>query len=188
MTSHSDFSISNDVVKNIPNIPNVERNSRFCSYGLDCRRRKCVFAHFFDDLRPVLCRFDQKCVKKDKCFYIHSHESKEDFVRRVYDLDTIPHISLPSEREEILERVRQTLRDLEEEMKKPRKIREFKYATLEEYRNSEEMKHLLKANWADIYDTDEEDEEYIQDKEKVMYVLWGDGVMEDKVKGVTYNV
>ena len=170
------------------NTPIIDRNSRFCTYGLDCRRRKCLFAHFFDDLRPILCRFDQKCVKKDKCFYIHSNESTEEFVLRVYDLDTIPHISLPSEREENIERVRQTLRDLEEELKKPRKSREFKYSSIEEYRNSEEMKRLMKANWADIYDTDDEDEEYIQDSKKVMYVLWGDGVVEDKVNNVTYKI
>lgn len=170
------------------NIPNVQRKSRFCSYGLGCLRKKCIFAHFFDDLTPVLCRFDKRC-KHEKCFFIHSNETKEEYVIRVYKREDISHISLPSENEHYIEQVKETLRNLEESKNRKQRQKPFPYSSFEDYKNSQEAHHLMRANWEDIYDLDsDEDEDEDKDKKNVRYVIWGDGVVEDKVNGKMYHL
>lgn len=48
----------------------------------ECKRGKCTFAHTIDQLRPVTCKFDNKCVNK-KCTFIHSKETKEEYFKRL---------------------------------------------------------------------------------------------------------
>lgn len=47
-----------------------------------CNRSKCTFAHTIEQLRPVTCKFDEKCVNK-KCTFIHTKETKDDYVKRM---------------------------------------------------------------------------------------------------------
>ena len=48
----------------------------------ECKRGKCTFAHTIDQLRPVKCKYDHKCVNK-KCTFIHSKETKEQYFKRL---------------------------------------------------------------------------------------------------------
>ena len=50
----------------------------------DCKRlakRKCSFAHEFSELKPNRCR--TKNCKKNTCLYIHQHETREEFQKRL---------------------------------------------------------------------------------------------------------
>ena len=48
----------------------------------ECKRGKCTFAHTIDQLRPVKCKYDNKCVNK-KCTFIHSKENKDQYFKRL---------------------------------------------------------------------------------------------------------
>jgi hypothetical protein len=56
-----------------------------CSFGKDCKRQVCHFAHTLDELRVFECTFKHNCHNGDRCTYFHpERESKEEFVERKF--------------------------------------------------------------------------------------------------------
>lgn len=57
--------------------------SRMCTFGNNCRRRECSFAHFIKELRPMECIHKNRCLHKaSTCTSIHPQESIQTYAFR----------------------------------------------------------------------------------------------------------
>jgi hypothetical protein len=56
------------------------RTSRCCVRN--CKRINCSYAHSFDELRIIPCRYSTKCGYFPNCRYLHPNENKINFFRR----------------------------------------------------------------------------------------------------------
>ena len=80
--SQSNIQSSDDEIEEKVN-PNMY--TMMCKNIMDkgeCKRSKCTFAHTIEQLRPVTCKFDERCVN-EKCSFIHSKESKDEYFERL---------------------------------------------------------------------------------------------------------
>lgn len=64
-------------------------HTKFCTFGLNkCRRgERCIYAHTFKQLNPIICKWDLECLRKEKCYYKHSNETKVQYVKRAFPDD-----------------------------------------------------------------------------------------------------
>lgn len=64
-------------------------HTKFCSFGINkCRKgHKCIFAHTFKQLNPIICKWDKECLRKEKCYFKHSNETKVQYVLRAFPDD-----------------------------------------------------------------------------------------------------
>jgi hypothetical protein len=64
-------------------------HTKFCAFGLSkCRKgRKCIYAHTFKELNPILCKYNEECLRKEKCYYKHNNETKIQYVKRAFPED-----------------------------------------------------------------------------------------------------
>lgn len=64
-------------------------HTKFCNFGFNkCRKgEKCVYAHTFKQLNPILCKWNEECVRKEKCYFKHSNETKVNYVKRAFPED-----------------------------------------------------------------------------------------------------
>lgn len=47
------------------------KNTKMCKYyKFGCKNPKCNFAHRIEDLKPILCIYGDKCLRK-KCYFYH---------------------------------------------------------------------------------------------------------------------
>ena len=85
------------IKKNEKKIVNEIKKTRMCSFGIDCRRRNCTFAHKTSELSIRECKNGSNCMfikktnnniyynnpnKNGKCEYIHANESRENYLKR----------------------------------------------------------------------------------------------------------
>jgi hypothetical protein len=63
--------------------------TKFCLFGLgNCKKgMKCVYAHTFKELNPITCKWDEECLRKEKCYFKHSKETKTQYVKRAFSED-----------------------------------------------------------------------------------------------------
>jgi len=60
-----------------------------CSFGKECKREVCNFAHSIEELRVFECTFAKTCRNGDRCTYFHPEkESKEQFVERKFGVQS----------------------------------------------------------------------------------------------------
>lgn len=64
-------------------------HTKFCAYGLSkCRKgSKCIYAHTFKELNPITCKWNEDCLRKEKCYFKHNNESKIQYVKRAFAED-----------------------------------------------------------------------------------------------------
>ena len=63
--------------------PDVPKKTVLCSFGINCTRTVCTFAHNASEIAPRKCRFDARCSVGYTCTYIHSSESVHQYVDRL---------------------------------------------------------------------------------------------------------
>jgi|LauGreDrversion4_2_1035121.scaffolds.fasta_scaffold02092_11 hypothetical protein len=65
-------------------------HTKFCTFGKNCKKKfKCVFAHNFKELCPIMCKYDKDCLRKEKCYYMHNYETKVQYVKRAFPEELI---------------------------------------------------------------------------------------------------
>jgi hypothetical protein len=81
--------VENNKVENKNKFINYSSHTKFCIFGLNkCRKgSKCIYAHTFKQLNPILCKWDSECLRKEKCYFKHSNESKAQYVIRAFPED-----------------------------------------------------------------------------------------------------
>lgn len=64
-------------------------HTKFCLYGLTkCKKGpKCIYAHTFKELNPIICKWGDECLRKHKCYYKHNNETKIHYVLRAFPDD-----------------------------------------------------------------------------------------------------
>jgi hypothetical protein len=64
-------------------------HTKFCSFGLNkCSKgNRCIYAHTFKQLNPILCKWNEECLRKEKCYFKHSNETKVQYVKRAFPED-----------------------------------------------------------------------------------------------------
>ena len=64
-------------------------HTKFCIYGFSkCRKgTKCIYAHTFKQLNPIICKWDMECLRKEKCYFKHTSETKVQYVKRAFPVD-----------------------------------------------------------------------------------------------------
>jgi len=64
-------------------------HTKFCTFGINkCRKGvRCIYAHTFKQLNPILCKWDEECLRKEKCYFKHSNETKVQYVKRAFPED-----------------------------------------------------------------------------------------------------
>lgn len=64
-------------------------HTKFCIYGFSkCRKgTKCIYAHTFKQLNPIICKWDANCLRKEKCYFKHTSETKVQYVKRAFPDD-----------------------------------------------------------------------------------------------------
>jgi hypothetical protein len=64
-------------------------HTKFCSFGLNkCSKgNRCIYAHTFKQLNPILCKWNEECLRKEKCYFKHSTETKVQYVKRAFPED-----------------------------------------------------------------------------------------------------
>lgn len=86
-----DYNPSNDIVDISPKKEEKKyiTHTKFCTFGLNkCRKgERCIYAHTFKQLNPILCKWDGECLRKEKCYYKHSSETKVQYVKRAFPDD-----------------------------------------------------------------------------------------------------
>jgi len=85
------------IVNNPPEAPDAEEkkekiyssHTKFCIYGFSkCRKgTKCIYAHTFKQLNPITCKWDAECLRKEKCYFKHTSETKVQYVKRAFPDD-----------------------------------------------------------------------------------------------------
>lgn len=160
--------------------------TRFCKKGKECDRGDtCVFAHTYDTLNPVLCAHERGktgCTRTKDCPFMHSTESKHQYVLRACreDLDRlgidVNSISTTTSLKLGISHV--TSENAAQQMKSA-------------YTDLCEKAKRFKESWADI---DEEEWKYEQSEaqlrvdpeftnmkdynSRTLYRLWGDGTFQ----------
>lgn len=89
-----------ELITDITNINNEEvdkkseekkynTHTKFCTFGINkCRKgARCIYAHTFKQLNPILCKWDEECLRKEKCYFKHSNETKVQYVKRAFPDD-----------------------------------------------------------------------------------------------------
>lgn len=165
--------------------------TRFCKKAKECERgAECAFAHTYEMLNPVLCAHERAkggCSRPETCLFMHSNESKYQYVKRACKED--------------LERLGIDLSGIDAEQSpmpvikvglsaksSETNVKQFKSAYEE---LCEHARHFKGESWADI---DEEEMKYQQTKEQLeidpefttmkdynrrtLYRLWGDGTFQ----------
>ena len=63
--------------------------TKFCLFGLGkCRKgMKCVYAHTIKELNIITCKWDEECLRKEKCYFKHSNETKTQYIKRSFPDD-----------------------------------------------------------------------------------------------------
>ena len=139
-------------------------HTKFCTFGLNkCRKgERCIYAHTFKQLNPILCKWDEECLRKEKCYYKHSNESKVHYVKRAFpdDLKRLnivlyenldkPTVSLEN---------KENKEDNEEENNEPFDEEGYKRC-LEEFRRKYYDPAFEYYSWADINEFVDSDEDW----------------------------
>jgi hypothetical protein len=99
--------------------------TKFCTFGLGkCKKGfKCVYAHTVKELNPITCKWNDECLRKEKCYFKHSNETKTQYIKRTFSEEIKKHNILLYE-ENIKEK---------EEIVKEEKIEEENNFNEEEY-------------------------------------------------------
>jgi hypothetical protein len=63
--------------------PSLRKRTIVCKRFSNCTFEGCTFAHTMEELTPSVCGYQDQCRNKDKCNYIHSGETKEQYVSRL---------------------------------------------------------------------------------------------------------
>lgn len=143
--------------------------TKFCTFLPFCKRRfKCVYAHNFKELCPIMCKYDKECLRGDACYYMHTSETKVQYVKRAFKDDIIKlNIKLVDKRknkvtkESVKEEIVENPPEYYEDMKRIREnLKAMYYDPIFEY-----------MSWADINDT--VDLNYYEEDayKKVLYTL-----------------
>jgi len=158
-----------EVVENEPKKVYSSR-TKFCTFLPSCKKKfKCVYAHNFKELCPIMCKYDKDCLRGDKCYYMHSFETKVQYVKRAFKDDIVKlNIKLVESKRknkeiknEIKDEIVENPPEYYEDMKRIREnLKAMYYDPIFEY-----------MCWADINETVDLDC-YEEDKyKKVLYTL-----------------
>lgn len=96
---------------------NERAYTKMCSHMLEkgiCERNKCSFAHTIEQLRPLKCKYDDKCIN-ERCTFIHTREDKDEYCKRMnIVIKTVPKTK---NKKIIPHLVRTTIENVEEDIK-----------------------------------------------------------------------
>jgi hypothetical protein len=146
-------------------------HTKFCTFGKNCKKKfKCVFAHNFKELCPIICKYDKECLRGDKCYYMHTSETKVQYVKRAFKDDIVKfNIKLVDDKrknkvvkdlKQVKEEIIENPPEYYEDMKRIHKnLRAMYYDPIFEY-----------MSWADINETVDLDC-YEEKYKKVLYTL-----------------
>ena len=108
--------------KNDKKNENEIKKTRMCNFGTECRRRNCTFAHKTSELSIRECKNGSNCMfvkktktnmyynnpnKDRKCDYIHTNESRENYLKRNNIFDPISKKDEQKKENEINEDLKQ---------------------------------------------------------------------------------
>jgi len=64
-------------------------HTKFCAFGINkCGKgNRCIYAHTFKQLNPITCKWDDECLRNEKCYFKHSNETKVQYVKRAFSED-----------------------------------------------------------------------------------------------------
>ena len=58
--------------------------SRLCKFGLKCMsKHNCMRVHSLNEWTPNMCHYDKKCRMNERCKFLHSKETKHDYLTRI---------------------------------------------------------------------------------------------------------
>jgi hypothetical protein len=64
--------------------PDGPDKTRLCKFGKRCvSQKKCDRVHTLQDWEPNMCHYDHKCRILRKCRFIHSRDTKQDYLKRI---------------------------------------------------------------------------------------------------------
>ena len=63
--------------------------TRFCLFGLGkCKKGiKCLYAHTIKEINVITCKWNDECLRKEKCYFKHSNETKTQYIKRSFPAD-----------------------------------------------------------------------------------------------------
>jgi hypothetical protein len=82
---HSNEDVDSYTIRMLEPVEVPAKKTKFCKFvkmNGSCANKLCTFAHSLKELHPVKCHRDVQCVN-ERCFYIHSNESKQEYLDRV---------------------------------------------------------------------------------------------------------
>lgn len=148
-------------------------HTKFCAFGFNkCSKGvKCIYAHTFKQLNPILCKWNEECLRKEKCYFKHSTETKVQYVKRAFPED-LKRLNIVLFEQSVYNKPPVTLKKLEEENEvinngEENKVKIDDAYDEEEYKKSLRDLHLLYYDpafehycWADINEFNEENDRH----------------------------
>ena len=136
--------------------------TKFCLFGLGkCKKGiKCVYAHTCKELNIITCKWNDECLRKEKCYFKHSNETKTQYIKRAFSDDIKRlNISLFEDRPKVVKIYKK-----KDDNKDNKDNKEIKYTDdlIESLRNLKLMYYdpiIDHRCWGDIPDS-EDDEPY----------------------------
>ena len=134
--------------------------TKFCLFGLgNCKKGfKCVYAHTFKELNPITCKWDEECLRKEKCYFKHSNETKTQYVKRAFseDINRL-NISLFDEQPKISQDIKIDKENTEEIIEEDNFDKEAFIKGLRDLRTMYYDPIVDVRCWGDIPDSDEDE-------------------------------
>lgn len=142
-------------------------HTKFCTFGLNkCRKgERCIYAHTFKQLNPIICKWDGECLRKEKCYYKHSNETKVHYVKRAFPddvkrLNIVLYENLVSfEQKDIKNNVEENKNYIEEENNETFDEEGYKRC-LEDFRRKYYDPAFESYSWADINEFVDSDDDW----------------------------
>lgn len=140
--------------------------TKFCLFGLGkCKKgMRCIYAHTFKELNPITCKWNEECLRKEKCYFKHSNETKTEYVKRAFPED-IKRLNICLFEEKKKKKIKNN-----DEENKDKKVEEEEVNEEEYQKYKEEYLKLIKnfmamyydpifevRYWADIPDSDDDE-------------------------------
>lgn len=139
--------------------------TKFCLFGLGkCKKgMKCVYAHTFKELNPITCKWNDECLRKEKCYFKHSNETKTEYVKRAFSED-IKRLNICLFEEKHMENMeKMELKKDKNKEEKEHKDEKYSDEYLQLVRNFRAMYYdpIFEVRcWADIPESDEDSYPY----------------------------
>jgi hypothetical protein len=48
---------------------------------------KCLYAHTIKEINVITCKWNDECLRKEKCYFKHSNETKTQYIKRSFPAD-----------------------------------------------------------------------------------------------------